>query len=161
MKKVNFKRIDHVSLTTGDLDATVDFYTRVLGAEVAYSMGPFDSAEIPLMPDGRDWTAAHINVPGARLRIVMLKLPGGLGMEIHAYEKPFDRTQQPPRNNDVGARHLCLEVDDIDAAIELLEKNGCKAMVGSIDMMDGPCPPSRSWYVLDPFGNQLELVQYH
>ena len=55
---------------------------------------------------------------------------------------------------------MCIEVEDIDGAIRFLKEQGCTPMAGSIDMTDGPCRPSRSWYVLDPFGNQLELVQY-
>lgn len=161
MTSFSFKRLDHVSLTTADLDETVDFYTRVFGAEVDYRMGPFDAAEIPKMDDGRDWTEAHVNVPGARLRIAMLKLPDGMGMELFEYEKPEDARKTPPRNCDIGARHLCIEVEDLDASVEFLGQHGCTPMSGSIDMLEGPCPPSRSWYVLDPFGNQLELVEYH
>lgn len=161
MTSFSFKRLDHVSLTAADLDETVDFYTRVFGAEVDYRMGPFDAAAIPKMEDGRDWTEAHINVPGARLRIAMLKLPDGMGMELFEYEKPEDARKTPPRNCDVGSRHLCIEVEDLDASVAYLEQHGCTPMAGSIDMLEGPCPPSRSWYVLDPFGNQLELVEYH
>ena len=160
MTGIAFKRIDHVSLTVTDIDAAVDFYGRAFGAELAYRMGPFDAAEIPLMEDGRDWTAAHINVRGARLEIAMLKLGDGMGMELFRYEKPEDAAQTPPRNCDVGSRHLCIEVQDLDAAVEFLREEGCTPMVGSIDMLDGPCPPNRSQYVLDPFGHQLELVQY-
>ena len=161
MTSFSYKRLDHVSLTVRDLDQAVTFYTRVFGAEVAYRMGPFDAAEIPKMEDGRDWTEAHINVPGARLKIAMLKLPDGMGMELFEYEKPGDAATKPPRNCDVGSRHLCIEVDDLDSSVEYLRQHGCTPMAGSIDALDGPCPPSRSWYVLDPFGNQIELVEYH
>ncbi len=161
MNTLSFKRIDHVSLTVSDVEPAIDFYTRVFGATLAYRMGPFDAAEIPPMEDGRDWTDAHINVPGARLEIAMLTMPDGLGMELFRYEKPADAAGSPPRNCDVGSRHLCIEVEALDSAVEFLAQNGCTPMAGSIDMLDGPCPPSRSWYVLDPFGNQLELVEYH
>ncbi|MDT8319714.1 MAG: VOC family protein [Xanthomonadales bacterium] len=160
MKSIPFKRVDHISLTVPDLEAAIEFYTSVFGAELDYRMGPFDAAEIPRMEDGRDWTEAHINVPGARLEIAMLKFADGLGMELFRYEKPDDAAKAPPRNCDVGSRHLCIEVTDLDDAVKFLEASGCTPMAGSIDMEDGPCPPSRSWYVLDPFGNQLELVEY-
>lgn len=160
MKTVFIKRIDHVSLTVLDMDAAVEFYTGVLGAKLAYRMEPFDVAEIPRMEDGRDWTEAHINVSGARLKIAMLKWEDSIGMELFGYQLPDDAVKIPPRNCDVGSRHLCIEVEDLDAAITHLKQNGCTPMAGSIDMMDGPRPPSRSWYVLDPFGNQLELVEY-
>lgn len=66
MKTLSIKRVDHVSLTVADIEPGIESYTRVLGAELAHRLGPFDAAEIPPMEDGRDWTAAHINVPGAR-----------------------------------------------------------------------------------------------
>lgn len=160
MKTLSFKRIDHVSLTVAELQPVIDFYTRVFGAELAYQMGPFDAAESPVMDDGRDWTEAHINVAGARLNIAMLKMPDGLGMELFQYDTPADAAKTPPRNCDVGCRHLCIEVEKLDEAVAFLTENGCKAMAGSIDMVGAPCPDSRSWYVLDPFGHQLELVEY-
>lgn len=155
-----FKRADHVSLTVADLEATIDFYTEVFGAELRYRMGPFDAAEIPPMEDGRDWTDAHVNVPGARLHIAMLQLTDNLGMELFQYDRPTDAADTPPRNCDIGARHLCLEVTDVRAAVDYLQQHGCHALAGPIVAEGGPCPDSLSWYVLDPFGNQLELVQY-
>ncbi len=154
------KKTDHVSLSVADIDASITFYTEALGAELQYRMGPFDAAELPAMEDGRDWTEAHVNVQGARLEIAMLRMADNFGMELFRYELPKDAVQSPPRNCDIGSRHLCFEVDDIDAAINYLESYDCKALSGPITMEDGPCPPSKSWYVLDPFGNQLELVEY-
>ncbi|MCB2114502.1 MAG: VOC family protein [Parvularculaceae bacterium] len=159
-EKPVFKRADHVSLTVSDLDATVRFYVETMGASLIYRMGPFDAAEIPAMEDGRDWTDAHVNVKGARLEIAMIKIADNLNMELFAYEKPDDARKDAPRNCDVGARHVCMEVDDIHKAIAYLSAHGCKAMSGPIVSKDGPCPPSMSWYVLDPFGIQLELVEY-
>lgn len=155
-----FKRADHVSLTVADVDAAVTFYTEVFGATLRYRMGPFDAAEIPPMEDGRDWTEAHVNVPGARLHIAMLQLTENLGMELFQYDKPADAAKTPPRNCDIGARHLCLEVEDVQAAVNYLQEHQCQALAGPIVSQDGPAPDSLSWYVLDPFGNQLELVQY-
>ena len=155
-----FKRADHVSLTVADLELAVTFYTGVLGARVLYRMGPFDAAEIPPMGDGRDWTEAHVNVAGARLHIAMLQLTGNLNMELFQYDKPADAAQTPPRNCDIGARHLSLEVEDVQAAMTYLEQHQCTPLAGPIVSENGPAPDSLSWYVLDPFGNQMELVQY-
>ncbi len=160
VSKPIFKRADHVSLTVADLDAVITFYTQVMGATVEYRMGPFDAAEIPPLEDGRDWTEAHVNVRGARLEIAMLRLAENLNMELFQYRQPQDARQTPPRNCDVGSRHVCLEVEDIEATIKYLCEHGCRAMAGPITMEDGPCPASKSWYILDPFDNQLELVEY-
>ncbi|MBV7257483.1 VOC family protein [Pacificimonas sp. WHA3] len=155
-----FKRVDHVSLTVSDLEAALGFYTDVMGARQLYRMGPFDAAEIPPMEDGRDWTDAHVNVPGARLEIAMVELADNLRMELFAYAKPDNARTEPPRNCDVGSRHLCLEVEDVEATVGYMVKHGCRAMAGPIRSEDGPGDPSLSWYILDPFGHQLELVEY-
>lgn len=158
--KPAFKRADHVSLTVRDIDEAVAFYTEVMGASVKYRMGPFDAREIPAMEDGRDWTEAHVNVPDARLHIAMLQLCDNLGMELFQYERPEDAATSPPRNCDIGSRHICLEVEDVEAAVTYLESHACRRMAGPIVADGGPAPDSLSWYVLDPFGHQLELVQY-
>ena len=156
-----FKRADHVSLTVADIDATIEFYTTVMGATLEYRMGPFDAAEMPLQDDGRDWSEAHVNVKGARQELAMLKIADNLNMELFQFYKPEDGNKTPPRNNDIGARHLCLEVGDVHATVEYLVQHGCQSMAGPITMDgDAPCPPSHSWYVIDPFGHQLELVEY-
>lgn len=155
-----FKRVDHCSITVADLDAAITFYTDVMGGTLSYRMGPFDAAEIPPMEDGRDWSEAHVNVKDARIKLAKLQLTENLGLELLEYERPTDAGNTPPRNCDVGGHHICLEVEDIAATIAYLEQRGCRAMSGPITIEDGPCPPSKSWYIADPFGNQLELVEY-
>ena len=154
-----FIRADHVSLTVSDIDKAVTFYTDVMGATLRYRMGPFDAAEIPRLEDGRDWTEAHVNVQDACLHIAMLRLCDNLDMELFQYDRPADARATSPRNCDVGCRHICLEVEDVSVAIKYLEGCGCTALEGPIESKDGPGPDSLSWYVLDPFGHQMELVQ--
>ena len=156
---LGLRKLDHASLTVRDMESAVRFYTDVLGAKVMYQMGPFDAREIPHDAGGRDWTDLHIDVRDARLRIVMLSL-GDAKLELFEYSRPDSARTAPPGNNDLGAAHLCLEVGDIRKAVEYLSAHGCRAMAGPITMEQGPCPASHSWYVKDPFGNQLELVEY-
>ncbi len=158
--KPTFKRADHVSLTVSNIDEAITFYTDVMGATLRYRMGPFDAGEIPRMDDGRDWTEAHVNVPDACLNIAMLQLCDNLGMELFQYDRPADAKTSPPRNCDVGCRHICLEVEDVTLAVTYLEGHSCTALAGPIVSDSGPAPDSLSWYVLDPFGHQMELVQY-
>ncbi|HWS70207.1 MAG TPA: VOC family protein [Steroidobacteraceae bacterium] len=157
---LGLRRVDHASLTVRNMDSAVRFYTEVLGAKVLYQMGPFDAREIPRQPNGSDWTAAHINVPDARLKITMLALDNDAKLELFEYARPGSARETPPSNSDIGAAHLCLEVSDIKQAVNHLTSHGCQAMAGPITVQDGPCPASHSWYVKDPFGNQLELVEY-
>lgn len=152
--------VDHVGLTVPDLDAGVDFYTQVFGGTELYRLGPFDAAEMPAMPDGRDWTEAHVNVAGAKLTIAMLHIAPNLMLELFQYDAPADRRTTPPRNCDHGGHHIAFKVDDLESAKSYLGANGCRVMDGPIAMDEGPCAGLKVNYVLDPWGNQLELVEY-
>ena len=151
---------DHVALTVPDLDAAVGFYCDVIGGIELYRLGPFDAREIPRMPDGRDWTEAHIGVAGARVCIAMLQIAGGLLLELFRYELPANARKEPPRNCDLGGHHLALRVENLEAAKAYLAENGLRVMAGPIALSDGPCAGFRANYFLDPWGNQLEIVEY-
>jgi glyoxylase I family protein len=129
---------DHVALTVPDLDAAVTFYCEVIGGIELYRLGPFDAKDLPRMPDGRDWTAAHVNVPGARVWIAMLQIAGSLQLELFRYEAPTDARVEPPRNCDAGGHQ----------------------MEGPIAIPEGPIAGFKCNYFLDPWGNQLEIVEY-
>ncbi|MFO0986281.1 MAG: VOC family protein [Alphaproteobacteria bacterium] len=154
------QHVDHVGLTVPELDAAVRFYCDVIGGVELYRIGPFDAAEMPRMPDGRDWTDAHINVAGARLTIAMLQLGPNIMLELFQYDRPAERGRTPPRNCDFGGHHIALKVSDLAAAKDHLARHGCRVMAGPIVLDEGPCAGLKVNYVLDPWGNQLELVQY-
>ncbi len=152
--------VDHVALTVPDLDAAIRFYGDVLGAVELYRLGPFDARELPTMPNGTCWTFAHVNVADARLQIVMMALGKNLMLELFRYERPTDAVSTPRRNCDAGASHIALKVENLDIALEFLRERGVKLMDGPIVIDAGPCAGLRVNYFLDPFGNQLELVEY-
>lgn len=157
---LGIRRIDHVSWTVAELDPVVDFYQRVFGAQVLYRIGPIDAADIPRGPDGRDWTAAHVGIPGARLELVLLGLPGGVKIELFAYAKPVSSTTAPVLSNHIGSHHLGIEVDDIEAAAALLQANGC-TVFERIAFSEGPTAGSQYRYFLDPWQNIFELVVHN
>ena len=155
-----YLHVDHIGLTVPDLDAASAFYGEVFGAEELYRLGPFDSAEMPKMPDGMDWTGAHVNVKDAKVTLAMLSVSSNVMLELFQYDAP-EGNKTPPRNNDVGGHHVCFKVEDIQAASDYLAGKGCTVMPGKIELNEGPCGPHfQAQYVLDPWGNQLELVQY-
>jgi catechol 2,3-dioxygenase-like lactoylglutathione lyase family enzyme len=151
-------RIDHAALTIPDLDEAVEFYTGVLGGTELYRLGPFDAAEIPRLPDGRDWTEAHVNVAGARLRFAGLRLGADFVVELFEYERPRG-VASAPGNADVGGGHLGLKVADLDAALASLRTRGVQTFE-VIQVDEGPLAGMRGAYFLDPWGNHLELVEY-
>jgi catechol 2,3-dioxygenase-like lactoylglutathione lyase family enzyme len=148
--------VDHVSWTVPDMDAALRFYCDVIGAEELFRMGPLDAAEMPVGDDGRDWMASHVNVPGARLTLAMMRLPGGVGFQLVQYDKP-EAEGALPRNCDRGGHHLGLRVDDVAAAVRYLVSHGCTAM-DPIVIDAGPLAGKTNQYLLDPWGHQLEIV---
>lgn len=152
--------VDHVALTVPDLDAAASFYTEVLGGVELYRLGPFDAQEMPRMPDGKDWCEAHVNVADARLTIAMLQIGPTIMLELFQYDRPTTRNTTPPRNCDLGGHHIAFKVSNMAAAVEHLTKHEVRIMSGPIEMNEGPCAGLQVRYFLDPWGNQLELVQY-
>ena len=152
--------IDHVGLTVPDLDAAVEFYSKIVGGTELYRMGPLSAAQMPPMEDGRDWTEAHVNVKGASLTIAMLQVGPNMMLELFQYDAPQDRNTTPPRNCDYGGHHIAFKVDNLESAKSYLAENGCTLMAGPIAMDEGPCAGLKVNYLLDPWGNQLELVEY-
>ena len=148
---------DHVSFTVADLDAAVAFYGDAFGATELYRMGPLDAAEIPAMPDGRDWMAAHVGVAGARLTLAMLRLAANLNLQLVQYDAPSGRATAHPRVCDIGGHHLALRVDDVAKARRFLAARGCEVME-IIEIEAGPLAGKRNLYARDPFGNPLEIV---
>jgi glyoxylase I family protein len=155
-----FSRVDHFGLTVPDLEAAVRFYCEVFGATEINRLGPFDARELPAT-NGCDWCEAHVNVAGARFRFVMLQLGPGMMLELFEYDRPLDRKTELPRNCDLGGHHLALKVENLDRAVEYLRRQpGVKVMAGPIVVTDGLWAGMRVNYFLDPWGNQLELVEF-
>ena len=152
--------VDHVGLTVPDLDAAVAFYTQIIGGTELYRLGPFDAAQIPHMPDGRDWAAAHVDVPGARLSLAMLQIGPNLMLELFHYEKPTDARREPPRNCDAGGHHIAFKVKNLTTAVAYLREKGVRVLAGPIELNDGPAAGLRVNYFVDPWGNYLELTEY-
>jgi glyoxylase I family protein len=156
---IRFRGLDHVGMTVPNVEEAVKFYIDVFGGRVLYRMGPLDSRDMPKTPTG-DWTAGFIDVPDAKVKFVGVQIAESLNLEIYEYERPASATKQPPKNSDIGGRHLALRVDDVDATAKYLASKGCKMMQGPIVVPGGPLLGSRSWYFADPWGNYFELTEY-
>jgi catechol 2,3-dioxygenase-like lactoylglutathione lyase family enzyme len=144
---------DHIGFTVPDLDEAVDFFVRVIGCEVFYSMGPVQS-------DG-SYMADRLNVhPRARIKeIKVLRCRNGANFEIFQYESP-DQCSQLPKNSDIGGHHLAFYVDDMEAAVEYLKGHGLEVFGAPEYKTKGPDGGEAWVYFLAPWGMQLELVSY-
>jgi glyoxylase I family protein len=126
-----FKRIDHIEIVTDRLDATVAFYTAVLG---------FKERE-------RD----RIARPGSEqaLNLVYLDL-GGTTVELIKFEGI--PVAPEPEKEHLGYRLMALEVEDMNAALAFLKTKGVDPAWG---------PMVRDTYaraeICDPNGYRIEL----
>lgn len=151
--------LDHVGMTVPDLEMGIRFYSSLLNATEIFRLGPFDSRDFPTVGD-LDWSAAYVNVPDARFTLAMLELRNGSRLELFQYDRPTDRDTSPPRNCDLGGHHVAFKVSDLDSAVAMGASLGLRFMAGPIEIEEGPAAGQRIIYVLDPWGNQLELVEY-
>lgn len=155
--------VDHLGLTFPDLEEAITFYTAAFGARVTFRLGPIDARELP--PAGQiDATLARVNVPDARYRLAMMRFSDGSRVELFEYERPPSSWERPPANNDLGGHHLAVRVRNLSTVLPRLVSMGCTAMEGPTRLRahrdsatDRPAMAVN--YVLDPWGNQLELVE--
>src|ERR687884_2051777 len=98
----------HVGITVSDLARSIAFYRDLLGFKVAYERGEVQAEYMPRL----------VGLPGARLKIAGLDLPG-LHLDLIQYLAP-EGTREVGRTCDVGNGHLGFTVDDIWAAYRRL-----------------------------------------
>ena len=115
------RRFDHVGITVADLDTVSAFFVE-LGFEV----------------EGRTFLEGEfldtvIGIPDSRTEIVMLRPPdGGAGLELASFIRPNHEPGSPAAlANELGLRSVAFEVDNLQAIIERLAKDGY-GLVGGI-----------------------------
>jgi catechol 2,3-dioxygenase-like lactoylglutathione lyase family enzyme len=124
---------DHVAITVADVDATVDFYARVLGAEPLYL---------------ERWRAGEL--PVALLQI------GASRLSVHPASAPVAPHAHTPTP---GSADLCFRYDGLVAEIlAALESNGVEVEEGPVPRPASNGDRGTSVYFRDLDGNLLELL---
>jgi catechol 2,3-dioxygenase-like lactoylglutathione lyase family enzyme len=139
---------DHTGITVSNLERSLAFWRDVLGFEfshTAHQKGEF-AEEIT-------------GVPGAELKLAVLKTPGGHKIELLEYLAPPDRKRADLRPCDVGSAHVALHVDDLDAILDKITASGWNAAGKPQTLTNGPNAGKRVVYVRDPDGTTLEFMQ--
>lgn len=125
------KGIAEIVLNVHDVEAALKFYRDVLGLEVMGRPGPvFLKAGPP---------AAGSVVGGIPQMVVLVPLP------------PATKEFEPPRT----LHHLALELAPADFEAE---EQRLKALGYSVRYGKHPVVPSRTMYVDDPAGNEVEFI---
>ncbi len=124
------KGIAHTAYTVSDMEASLKFYHDALGFERAFDI-----------PDskGNPWI---VYVHAGRDQFIELFYGGENRIEY--------------KDSNIGYSHLCLEVTDIYALAENIEKAGYK-----LDSAPRFLESDNNWqaWVRDPDGNRIELMQ--
>lgn len=141
-----FLGVDHSAIDVADIDASVDFYTRVLGFSVAsrtLNSGPAQQRLDGLRDDVVDVVALQ---------------PAGAGpphVELLGYRQP--RRRRPisaARSNDVVADRLVLQVDDLPTLVHAVRAENAEFVSPGIVTLHGD---RRAALLRDPNGHCLLL----
>lgn len=137
----------HVGITVSDLGRSLAFYRDLLGFRVAYERGEVTAEYMPRL----------VGIPGARLKIAGLDIPG-LHLDLIEYIEPKGAARAGP-TSDVGNGHLGFTVDDIWAAYHALREAGVTFRSEPISPTQGPNKGGWAVYFVDPDGITLEMIQ--
>jgi catechol 2,3-dioxygenase-like lactoylglutathione lyase family enzyme len=142
------KGINHIAISTGDIDRLSRFYRDVLGFELMSERAFKESPR----------TDSIIGLKNSAARVMYMKC-GNLYLELFEFSAPAVTRADPGplRPNDHGYTHFCLEVEDIDAEYQRMSRAGMN--------FNAPVPPigpmkNRAAYGHDPDGNIIEIVEF-
>jgi diaminopimelate decarboxylase len=140
--------LDHVSVTSEELDRSLAFYCDLLGLHLRARGEAHGASEFEIT-----------GIPDASVRWADLELPHGQVLELIEYVNPRG-TPSRARSNDPGATHISLRVADIDAVHRRLRDANVPVRTNPIELTDpGAWQGSRAFYASDPDGVTVELIQ--
>ena len=142
--------MNHTGFVVSDMDRSLEFYQDLLGLK----------QERNQILEGK-FISELVGYPDARLHIVYL----GTGdsrhsVELIQYLNPPGTPAAMPERHQIGASHLGVIVDDLDAFYAELSRCGVR-FVSPPAIRPGAVYPmaSKGCYMQDPDGNWLELLE--
>lgn len=133
----------HYGVTVSDMDEVLPFYRDLLDLEVT---NRFDA--------GGEAFDRFVGVEDTDVDIVFMDA-GGCAVELLEYRNPpGDDANAGVSNNDTGAAHICLTVDDLDEVYDDL-KDDAEFISPPQTLGSG----SKVAYVYDPDGNVVEFLE--
>jgi len=150
--RVHIRSIGAILITVGDMDRSVEFYSRVLTFE-----------KISDMEVAGDDVEHLFGVFGARLRVVRMKL-GDESVELVQFLAPRGRPiPSDSRSNDLWFQHIAIIVSDMNRAYAVLRQNKVEhASSGPQRLPDWNKNAAgiQAFYFKDPDGHPLEILQF-
>ncbi|RDV43329.1 VOC family protein [Leifsonia sp. ku-ls] len=136
--------LENVGMAVRDLEEAISFFT-----------------DLGLTVIGRDtirgeWADTAVGLDGNHAKIAMLQTPDGTGrLELFEYLHPDAIETEPTLPNEIGMHRVAFSVDDLDAALEVAAKHGCRPLRGVANYQD----VYRLTYLRGPSGILVMLAQ--
>jgi len=138
--------VHHVSLATADMARFLHFYRDLIGLTL---IGEGHSQP------GNTWFEVVVGLKDARVHSAQLR-GGNVLIEVFQYKHPEPAQGPPPRPCDVGIRHICFDVTDIQSEYERLKSAGVEFISEPQTMGNHQV---KAVYARDPDNNIVELQE--
>jgi catechol 2,3-dioxygenase-like lactoylglutathione lyase family enzyme len=135
----------HVGIRVRDIDRSAQFYIDAFGAH--YLTLPFEVADDPGME------ALFGGHPGLKVKVCILGFEQGGIVELFQFLEP-SRPTGPEDPTQAMLMHWCIQVDDVEAALEKALSHGA-----SLVQPMGDWGGTKYVYCYDPDGNVFELLE--
>jgi catechol 2,3-dioxygenase-like lactoylglutathione lyase family enzyme len=143
---IHLRSVQHLGVPVSSMEVSLRFYQDVFGAVPEFT----DVVDHPAV-------SAAVQIPDAKIKIAFIRI-GNTFLELLEYTNPvgapYDR-----RNCDVGAIHICFEVEDIHSAWDELKTKGVAVSADPFTLQGGPLDGYTFGYFKDPDGIQLEFFE--
>ncbi len=141
------RNFDHAGVAVPDLDEAVRFFTDVLGAELLFRAGPYQTMEQKVDAD-----------PGTTVRVAMLRFGPNANLELLEFDGP-QKAKQPPRVSDNGAHHVAIWVENVWRAADYLRQQPGVTILGEPGSTPAGPESGVTWvYAKADWGLYIECV---
>ena len=137
-------QLENVGIAVRDLEAAISFFTdlglTVLGRDTVSG----------------EWAETAVGLDGNSAKIAMLQTPDGNGrLELFEHLSPEAIETEPTQPNEIGMHRVAFSVDDLDEALEIAARHGCRPLRGVATYED----IYKLTYVRGPSGIIVMLAQ--
>ncbi len=132
--------LHHVALHTRNTDRAIEFYSK-FGARII------------------DQTVTYIaNKPGYFWKLTLLEIAGDFVIEL----KEPNNADEMPLSDDGFFNHICIQVEDVEKAIEDLRAQGVDTFIPPVLRKHEIYSPGgiKNTFLRGPDGEQIELIEY-
>lgn len=140
------RQYNHAGFTVSSVEKSLEFYRKLLGFTL-----------LSLADRPKEYSERVTGVRGCSLRIAYLR-GYGLTLELVEYVGSSKRRARS-KNDNIGAGHVCLEVDNLWSVVEELRRNKVEFRGDPISIPSGINQGGLTVYALDPDGVVIEFIQ--